>query len=45
MGILSMNFLNNLLSYTDNSYSYYKSYYYAKAGLELALTEVDNSDV
>lgn len=45
MGILSMNFLNNLLSYTDNSYSYYKSYYYAKAWLELALTEIDNSDV
>ena len=45
MGILSMNFLNNLLSYTDNSYSYYKSYYFAKAGLELALTEIDNSDV
>ena len=45
MWILSMNFLNNLLAYTDNSYSYYKSYYYAKAGLELALTEIDNSDV
>ena len=45
MGILSMNFLNNLISYTDNSYSYYKSYYYAKAWLELALTEIDNSDV
>ena len=40
-----MNFLNNLISYTDNSYSYYKSYYYAKAWLELALTEIDNSDV
>ena len=45
MGILSMNFLNNLISYTDNSYSYYKSYYYAKAWLELALTEINNSDV
>ena len=45
MGILSMNFLNNLISYTDNSYSYYNSYYYAKAWLELALTEIDNSDV
>ena len=45
MWILSMNFLNNLLSYTDNSYSYYKSYYYAKAWLELALAEIDNSDV
>lgn len=45
MGILSMNFLNNLISYTDNSYSYYKSYYYAKAWLELALAEIDNSDV
>lgn len=45
MWILSMNFLNNLLSYTDNSYSYYKSYYFAKAGLELTLTEIENSDV
>ena len=45
MGILSMNFLNNLIQYTDNSYTYYKSYYIAKAGLELALTEIDNSDV
>ena len=45
MWILSMNFLNNLISYTDNSYTYYKSYYIAKAWLELALTEIDNSDV
>lgn len=31
--------------YTDDTYSYYKSYYIAKAWLELALTEIDNTDV
>ena len=45
MGILSIIFLNNLISYTDDMYGYYKSYYVAKAGLELALTEINSSDV
>lgn len=45
MWILSMNFLNHLMIYTDDAYGYYKSYYMAKAWLELALTEIDNSQV
>jgi len=45
MWILSLNFLNNLISYTDDTYGYYKSYYIAKAWLELSLTEIDNTDV
>jgi len=42
-GILTIIFLNSLISYTDDSYGYYKSYYTAKAWLELALTEINNS--
>lgn len=45
MWILTIIFLNSLISYTDDTYSYYKSYYVAKAGLELSLTEIDNSQV
>lgn len=33
------------MSYTDDTYSYYKSYYISKAWLELALTEINNTDV
>lgn len=43
MGILTVVFLNSLITYTDDTYSYHKSYYIAKAWLELALTEIDNS--
>lgn len=43
MGLLTVIFLNSLISYTDDTYSYHKSYYIAKAWLELALTEIDNS--
>ena len=45
MWILTIIFLNSLISYTDDTYSYYKSYYVAKAWLELSLTEIDNSQV
>ena len=45
MGILTIIFLRSLIVYTDDSYGYYKSYYMAKAWLELALTEMDNTDV
>lgn len=45
MWILTMNYLNNLISYTDDTYGYYKSYYIAKAWLELALTEIDNTQI
>ena len=41
--LLTVIFLNSLISYTDDIYSYHKSYYVAKAWLELALTEIDNS--
>ena len=43
MGILTVVFLKSLMTYTDDTYSYHKSYYIAKAWLELALTEIDNS--
>lgn len=43
MGILTVVFLKSLITYTDDTYSYNKSYYIAKAWLELALTEIDNS--
>ena len=45
IGLLTVIFLNSLISYTDDTYSYHKSYYIAKAWLELALTEIDNSSV
>ena len=43
MGVLTVVFLKSLITYTDDTYSYHKSYYIAKAWLELALTEIDNS--
>ena len=43
MGILTVVFLKSLITYTDDTYSYHKSYYIAKAWLELALVEIDNS--
>jgi len=45
MGILTIIFLRSLIEYTDDSYGYYKSYYVAKAWLELSLTEIENTDV
>ncbi len=42
IGILTMDFIKQMVSYTNDIYSYHKSYYYAKAWLELALTEIDN---
>lgn len=41
--LLTMNFLKQMVSYTNETYSYHKSYYFAKAWLELSLTEIDNS--
>ncbi len=43
--ILTMNFVKQMVSYTNDMYSYNKSYYYAKAGLELALVEIDNAGI
>ncbi len=43
--VLTMNFLKQMISYTNDAYSYHKSYYFAKAGLELALVQVDNSGI
>lgn len=45
MGLLTMSFLKQMFSYTINLDWYYKSYYLSKAWLELALTEIDNSDI
>ncbi len=43
--ILTMNFVKQMVSYTNDMYSYNKSYYHAKAGLELALVEIDNAGI
>ena len=43
--VLTMNFLKQMIAYTNDTYSYHKSYYFAKAGLELALVQVDNSGI
>lgn len=45
MWLLTMSFLKQMFTYTINLDGYYKSYYLAKAWIELALTEIDNSKV
>ena len=45
IGILTMNFVKQMVSYTNDMNSYNKSYYYAKAGLELALVEINNAGI
>lgn len=45
MWVLTMNFLKQMISYTNDTYSYHKSYYFAKAWLELSLVQVDNSAI
>jgi len=45
MWLLTMSFLKQMFNYTINLDGYYKSYYLSKAWIELALTEIDNSDV
>ena len=43
--VLTMNFIKQMLWYTNDIYSYHKSYYYANAWLELALVEIDNAGI
>ncbi len=43
--ILTMDFIKQMVSYTNDIYSYHKSYYHAQAGLELALTQIDNAGI
>lgn len=45
IGMLTMNFIKDMLRYTNDIYSYNKAYYQANAGMELALTEIDNSGI
>ena len=45
MWLLTMSFLKQMFTYTINLDGYYKSYYLSKAWIELALTEIDNSDI
>jgi|GEM_PF-5054546 len=40
-----MHFVKQMMSYTSQINDYYKSYYISKAGLELALTEIDNAGI
>jgi len=40
-----MNFLKQIISYTNDMYWYHKSYYFSKAWLELALTQVNNAGI
>jgi len=42
IGIMTMHFVRQLLYYTGAVDSYYKSYYLARAGLELSLTQIQN---
>lgn len=43
--LLTMSFLKNMFVYTSDLEWYYKSYYMSKAWLELALVEINNSNV
>lgn len=45
IGVLTINFLKQIIWYTNDMYWYHKSYYFSKAWLELALTEVDNAGI
>jgi len=45
IGVLTMNFLKQIISYTNDIYGYHKSYYFSKAWLELALTQVNNAGI
>ncbi len=45
MWVLTMHFVKQMMSYTSQINDYYKSYYISKAGLELALTEIDNAGI
>lgn len=45
MWLLTMSFLKQMFTYTVNLDWYYNSYYLSKAWIELALTEIDNSDI
>lgn len=45
IGVLTMNFIKDMLGYTNDIYSYNKAYYQANAGMELALTEIDNAGI
>lgn len=45
IGILTMNFVKDMLWYTGDFYHYNKAYYYSNAWLELALTETDNAGI
>lgn len=45
IGVLTMNFLKQMISYTSEIYSYHKSYYLSKAWLELALVQIKNADI
>lgn len=42
IGILTMNFVKQLMNYTESVYSYNKAYYHSKAWMELSLVQMDN---
>jgi len=45
LGILSMNFVQQMMKQSAVVHNYYKAYYLAKAGLEISLTQVANRGV
>jgi hypothetical protein len=45
LGILSMNFVQQMMKQSATVHNYYKAYYLAKAGLELSLAQVTSRGV
>lgn len=45
LGVLSMNFIQSMMKQSATTYNYYQSYYLAKAGVELGLTELGHRGV
>ncbi|MEI7562882.1 MAG: hypothetical protein WCJ39_04170 [bacterium] len=40
LGVLTVTFVQHMIKQTDALYTYYQSYYLAKAGLEFSLAEL-----
>jgi hypothetical protein len=45
IGILTINFVQQMVANTSRINAYYKSYYLAKAGIELGLTEIKSRGI
>ena len=45
LGILSMNFVQQMMKQSAVIHSYYKAYYLSKAGIELGLTQIKHRGI